>query len=69
MKKITVELMQHTPMIHFQVRYDQNQTLREQRGATLRASEVKPKLDRYLLLLLRLVFIKVIIQSFDYYPY
>ena len=49
MKTITVELMQHTPMIHFQVRYDQTQTLREQRGATLRASEVKPKLDRYLM--------------------
>lgn len=40
MKTITVTLMQHTPMIHFQ--YDQY-------GATLRASEVKPKLDRYLL--------------------
>ena len=49
MKTITVELMQHTPMIHFQVRYDQTQTRREQRGATLRASEVKPKLDRYLM--------------------
>ena len=40
MKTIKVELMQHTPMIHFQ--YDQD-------GATLRASEVKPKLDRFLL--------------------
>ena len=49
MKTVKVELIQHTPMIHFQVRYDQPQTLREQCGATLRASEVKPKLDRYLL--------------------
>ena len=40
MKILEVKLMQHTPMIHFQ--YDQY-------GATLRASEVKPKLDRFLL--------------------
>lgn len=40
MKKIIVTLKQHTPMIHFQ-HYQEN--------ATLRASEVKPKLDRYIL--------------------
>lgn len=40
MKTITVELKQHTPMVHFQ---------HDQCGATLRASDVKPKLDRYLL--------------------
>lgn len=40
MKTLTVTLKQHTPLIHFQ--YDQY-------GATLRASEVKPKLDKYLL--------------------
>ncbi|KGL53860.1 hypothetical protein HQ29_00375 [Porphyromonas canoris] len=39
MQRITFELIQHTPIIHFQADY---------RGATLRASEVKPKLDRYL---------------------
>lgn len=39
MHKLTVTLKQHTPLIHFQ--HDQD-------GATLRASEVKPKLDRYL---------------------
>lgn len=36
----TYTLIQHTPLIHFQS---------EQTGATLRASEVKPKLDRFLL--------------------
>lgn len=36
----TYELKQQTPLIHFQ--YDQQ-------GATLRATEVKPKLDRYLI--------------------
>jgi hypothetical protein len=35
-----VELKQHTPLIHFQ---------HGQEGATLRASDLKPKLDRYLL--------------------
>lgn len=40
MKKLIVTLRQHTPLIHFQ--YDQD-------GATLRASEVKPRLDRFLL--------------------
>ena len=39
MKTLKVILKQHTPLIHFQ---------HEQYGATLRASEVKPKLDRYL---------------------
>ena len=38
--RLTFELVQHTPIIHFQSGYE---------GATLRASEVKPKLDRYLL--------------------
>jgi hypothetical protein len=36
---LTFELQQHTPLIHFQP---------EQEGAGLRATEVKPKLDRYL---------------------
>jgi len=37
---LEVKLKQHTPLIHFQ---------HEQDGATLRASEVKPKLDRFIL--------------------
>lgn len=40
MHRLTFDLIQHTPIIHFQSEY---------RGATLRASEVKPKLDKYLL--------------------
>ena len=40
MHTLKVTLKQHTPLIHFQ--HDQD-------GATLRASEVKPKLDRYIL--------------------
>ena len=40
MHKLTVTLKQHTPLIHFQ--HDQD-------DATLRASEVKPKLDKYIL--------------------
>lgn len=40
MKTLTVKLKQHTPLIHFQ---------HDQYGATLRASEVKPKLDRFIL--------------------
>ncbi len=39
MKILTIKLKQHTPLIHFQP---------TQYGATLRASEVKPKLDRFL---------------------
>jgi len=39
MYKLEFTLKQHTPIIHFQ---------HEQEGATLRASEVKPKLDRYI---------------------
>lgn len=38
--KLEIELEPQSPMIHFQA---------EQSGATLRASEVKPKLDRFLL--------------------
>jgi len=38
--KLTFALKQHTPIIHFQA---------DQEGATLRATEVKPKLDRFLL--------------------
>ena len=38
--KLEFELIQQTPMLHFQ---------HGQQGATLRASEVKPKLDRFLL--------------------
>lgn len=37
---LTVKLKQHTPLIHFQ---------HDQEGATLRASEVKPKLDRFII--------------------
>lgn len=40
MCKLEVKLKQHTPLIHFQ---------HDQEGATLRASEVKPKLDRFIL--------------------
>lgn len=40
MHTLTVKLKQHTPLIHFQ---------HSQQGATLRASEVKPKLDRFIL--------------------
>ena len=38
--KVEFTLKQHTPIIHFQ----SNQT-----GATLRATELKPKFDRFLL--------------------
>jgi len=38
--KLEFSLKQHTPLIHFQS---------EQSGATLRATELKPKLDRFLL--------------------
>ncbi len=38
--KIEFKLKQHTPLIHFQA---------EQFGATLRASELKPKLDKFLI--------------------
>jgi len=37
--KYTCTLKQHTPIIHFQ---------HDQKGATLRASEMKPKLDRFI---------------------
>lgn len=40
MSKLSIELKQHTPLIHFQ---------HGQEGATLRATEVKPKLDRFIL--------------------
>lgn len=40
MYKLEFILKQHTPLIHFQ---------HEQEGATLRATEVKPKLDRYII--------------------
>ena len=40
MYKLEIKLKQHTPLIHFQ---------HDQEGATLRASEVKPKLDKYVL--------------------
>lgn len=43
MKKLQVALKQHTPLIHFQHYQD---------GATLRASEVKPQLDRFILTVL-----------------
>lgn len=38
--KLSIELKQHTPLIHFQ---------HEQTGATLRATEVKPTFDRFIL--------------------
>ncbi len=38
--KLTFTLKQHTPIIHFQA---------DQEGATLRVTEVKPKLDRFIL--------------------
>lgn len=38
--KLTITLRQHTPLLHFQ---------HDQAGATLRATEVKPKLDRFLI--------------------
>ncbi|MBP2202244.1 hypothetical protein J3E07_001685 [Methanococcus voltae] len=37
--ELTIELKQHTPMIHFQ---------HKQSGATLRGTELKPKLDKFL---------------------
>ncbi|MBD3842715.1 MAG: hypothetical protein IE909_12695, partial [Campylobacterales bacterium] len=40
--KVEFTLKQHTPIIHFQS---------EQSGATLRATELKPKFDRFLLAL------------------
>lgn len=40
MYRLNIILKQHTPLIHFQ---------HDQEGATLRASEVKPLLDRYLI--------------------
>lgn len=40
MHKLDIKLKQHTPLIHFQ---------HDQEGATLRASEVKPKLDRFII--------------------
>lgn len=40
MRKIIVKLKQHSPYIHFHP---------EQQGATLRASEIKPRLDWYIL--------------------
>lgn len=39
MHKLTIKLKQHTPLIHFQ---------HNQQGATLRATEVKPKLDQFI---------------------
>ena len=38
--KLTFKLKQHTPIIHFQ---------HDQHGATLRATELKPKLDKFLI--------------------
>lgn len=38
--QLTFTLKQHTPIIHFQ---------HDQKGATLRATEVKPKLDRFII--------------------
>ena len=38
--KMTIKLLAQSPMIHFQGKID---------GATLRGSELKPKLDRFLI--------------------
>ena len=38
--KLEFTLKQHTPIIHFQS---------DQKGATLRATDLKPKLDRFLI--------------------
>ena len=43
--KLEFKLKQHTPIIHFQA---------DQKGATLRATELKPKLDRFLIKELKL---------------
>lgn len=51
MHKLEFTLRQHTPLIHFQ---------HTQEGATLRATEVKPKLDRFLIRELKLTEIKKI---------
>lgn len=40
MEKLIVKLKQHSPLIHFQ---------HDQEGVTLRASEVKPRLDRFII--------------------
>lgn len=40
MNTLTIKLKQHTPLIHFQ---------HDQEDATLRASEVKPRLDKYII--------------------
>lgn len=40
MKKLIVKLKQHTPLIHFQGNHP---------GATLRASDIKPRLDKWLI--------------------
>lgn len=40
MSKLVINLKQHTPIIHFQ---------HNQKGATLRATELKPKLDKFLI--------------------
>ena len=39
---LTVKLKQHTPILHFQPEMATE-------GATLRATELKPKLDRYII--------------------
>lgn len=41
MHKVTIYLKQHTPILHFQGDY-------AMQGATLRATELKPKLDRFI---------------------
>ena len=40
MKQLTFTLEQHTPMLHFHA---------SQQGATLRATDVKPRFDRWLI--------------------
>lgn len=56
MHKLEITLKQHTPIIHFQ--HDQD-------GATLRASEVKPKLDRFLLTKLGKNYERLVEDFFD----
>jgi len=50
--KLTFKLKQHTPIIHFQ---------HDQQGATLRASEVKPKLDLFIMK-------RILISSGKHFP-
>lgn len=60
MPRLTIELKQHTPLIHFQ--YDQDE-------ATLRASEVKPRLDLFMMKRIGLTTGKVSVHKIGKYFY